>query len=121
MLTPGTDWVQYFGSNAAKVRCAIVALAAERYRRDQGNWPASLSALVPQWLPAVPIDPMDGKRLRYRRLPYGVVIYSVGHDRVDNGGAIDRETWWQRLGTDLGVRLWDADKRMKQPATTSGP
>ena len=66
--------------NNGLVRSAVVALAAERYRRQHGAWPPTLDALVPAFLPEVPVDPHDGKRLRYRRLTAGVVIYSVGQD-----------------------------------------
>src|SRR5262249_30910971 len=49
----------------AQTRCAIAALAAERYRGAHGDWPASLEALVAdgllKWVPA---DPYDGAPLR---------------------------------------------------------
>jgi hypothetical protein len=43
-----------------------------------------------------------------------LVIYSVGPDGVDEGGAIWR-TASGGLGPDLGFRLWDVDRR-RQPA-----
>src|SRR5262245_52643943 len=57
----------------AGLRCARVALAAERYRRKYGDWPPSLTDLVPHYLPAVPLDPFDGKPLRYRQTDRGAV------------------------------------------------
>jgi ABC-type transport system involved in multi-copper enzyme maturation permease subunit len=98
----------------AKVRCTIVALAVERYRRAHGRWPDSLSALIPKFLEKVPIDLYDGQPLRYRRLADGVVIYSVGPDRRDDGGKINRKNENMR-GTDLGIQLWDVDKRRQKP------
>ena len=99
----------------ARLRSAVAALAAERYRRQHGRWPDSLDALVPAFLPEVPLDPHDGKRLHYRRLTDGVVIYSVGPDLTDNGGKLDRQN---RLGggTDVGVQLWDVKHRRQPPA-----
>jgi len=46
---------------------------------------------VPNYLDAVPVDPMDGKQIRYKLLesPARYVVYSVGENRIDNGG-IDR-------------------------------
>src|SRR5207244_4237215 len=75
----------------AQLRCTLTALAVERYRREQGHWPASLTALVPGRIAEVPLDPYDGQPLRYRRLADGVVIYSLGPDRTDDGGKLDRK------------------------------
>jgi ABC-type transport system involved in multi-copper enzyme maturation permease subunit len=99
----------------ALMRSAMVALAAERYRRQHGRWPDTLDALVPVFLTEVPLDPHDGGRLRYRRLTEGIVIYSVGPDLTDNGGNLDRHNRTQS-GTDVGVRLWDVNRRRQPPA-----
>lgn len=67
-------------------------LAAQAYRRDTGEFPESLDALVPEYLEAVPLDPCDrsGGRLRYRRdLPTTAVVWSVGIDGNDEGGVLD--------------------------------
>jgi hypothetical protein len=98
----------------AQVRCLVAALAAERYRQKHGRWPESLAGLAPDYLAAVPLDPFDGQPLRYRRLADGVVVYSVGVDKTDDGGNIDRKNPHQS-GTDLGCRLWDVGQR-RRPA-----
>jgi hypothetical protein len=103
-----------FRRKHASVRCAIVALAAERYRQEKKKWPDSAEQLCPQNLAEVPLDPFDGKPLRYRRLKDGLVIYSVGPDTVDNGGNLDRERP-ALPGVDIGFRLWDPDKRRQAP------
>src|ERR1035441_7349198 len=71
----------------AKIRDAQAALAVERYRLANGKLPGQLGDLVPAFLPSVPSDPFDGKPLRYKTLTKGYVVYSVGDDREDNGGA----------------------------------
>jgi hypothetical protein len=98
----------------ARLRCAVAALAAERYRRAKGRWPETLDDLKGEYLREVPSDPFDGRPLRYRKDDEGVVVYSVGPDGKDDGG--DRT----RLnnpgpGADIGFRLWDADKRRRPP------
>jgi hypothetical protein len=45
-----------------------------------------LEQLVPDFIAWLPVDPFDGKPMRMKRTDHGLVIYSVGHDRVDNGG-----------------------------------
>lgn len=98
----------------AYLRCLNAALAAERYRREKKAWPDNIDKLCPEYLAAVPLDPFDGQPLRYRRLDDGVVIYSVSHDGIDNDGNLDRPHPDQ-FGVDIGIRLWDADKRRQPP------
>jgi hypothetical protein len=67
---------------AAGVSCAV-----ERWRRaNVGKLPESLDDLVPKYLAALPIDPMNGKSLKYRRFSDGYVVYGVGEDGSDHGG-----------------------------------
>jgi hypothetical protein len=100
-------------SSAAELRCAVAALAGERYRRAHGRWPESLAALVQAgYLREVPADPFDKQPLRLRVRPDGLVIYSVGPDGRDDGGKIDRAT--PSPGTDQGFQLWDPDLRAKE-------
>jgi hypothetical protein len=101
------------------LRCAFVAVALERYRRDHGRWPETLDALVPKYLGAVPTDPQDGKPLRYKRRPAGVVVYWLGPDGTDDGGNLDRRNPWTK-GTDQGFQLWDVGQR-RQPAPEKSP
>jgi hypothetical protein len=96
----------------AELRSVIAALAAERYRRAQGAWPERLAALTPAQLEATLIDPYDGQALRWRRVPDGAVIYSVGPDQQDNGGTFDAKKK-NGPGVDLGLRLWDVSKRRR--------
>ncbi len=56
------------------------------WHRRSGTWPESLNQLVPEMLPAVPLDRMDGQPLRYRVRDGQPVVYSVGMDRIDDGG-----------------------------------
>jgi hypothetical protein len=100
--------------NQAMLRCAIVGVAAERYRRDKHSWPEKLDDLTRDYLKAVPADPYDGKSLRYKHLPDGVIVYSVGPDQADNGGARNKANTLAK-GTDYGFRLWDVAAR-RQPA-----
>lgn len=76
-----------FARLEARRRAALVALAVERFRlANGGSTLESLNELVPQFLPSVPTDPFDGERLRYKKLPTGFVVYSIGPDRTDDGG-----------------------------------
>lgn len=99
----------------AMSRCSVAALAAERYRLLHARWPDSLETLVKaELLLQVPIDPFDGQPLRFRPTDEGVIIYSIGEDRIDNGGSIDRKNS-AAPDSDLGFELWDPPKR-RQPS-----
>ena len=65
---------------------ADAAIAVELYRRAEGKLPQRLDDLVPDFLPQVPADPFDGQPLRYVVREEEYLVYSVGTDRVDNGG-----------------------------------
>jgi hypothetical protein len=94
----------------AELRTALAALAVERYRLAHGGWPKALGDLVPASITEVPSDPHNGQPLRYRRTEDGVVVYSVGPDGIDDHGALSRVAA-PPSGTDVGFRLWDADRR----------
>jgi hypothetical protein len=98
----------------AAVRCAILAVAAERYRRAQGHWPETLDALKEAgYLRAIPTDPYDGQPLRWRRLDAGIVVYAVGLDGLYDGVKRDRQN--QSPSLDVDFRLWDVAKRRQPP------
>ena len=71
----------------ARLRTARTALAVEQFRQANGRLPKTLDELVPAYLSAVPLDPFDGKPLRYKLLDKGYVVYSIGRDEIDDGGA----------------------------------
>ena len=76
----------------ARVQMARTAVALERHRRLRKTYPATLTELVPEFLPSVPADPVDRQPLRYRRLPDGggFDLYSIGLDgRDDEAQVID--------------------------------
>jgi hypothetical protein len=71
----------------ARLEVCRVALAIERWRlAHEGRAPDTLGELTPEFTPTVPMDPFDGLPLRYKRLPRGFIIYSIGADFVDDGG-----------------------------------
>lgn len=77
----------------ARRAVAGTAVAACRYRTAMGTWPGKLDDLVPEYLIVAPIDPFDGKSLRFKSGGDKIVIYSVGPDAVDDGAAAyDRKT-----------------------------
>src|SRR5207237_7452379 len=100
---------------ADKLKLALLLFEAEK-----GRLPASLDELVPDFLPAVPLDPFSGQRFHYRVSrgekfqpqrrtdrpeqdvsPGQAIFWSVGPDGIDHGGTkqgddrtMHNSAWW---------------------------
>ena len=73
-------------------RLAITVAGLERHRLATGRYPKALGDLVPRWVPAVPLDPMDGQPLRYRLNADGTfTLYSVGPNHDDDHGVFESQ------------------------------
>jgi alkylhydroperoxidase family enzyme len=90
ILLPGLD-----RSREAEFRCRVMhaiaatACAVERYRLANGALPATLDALVPTFLDAIPVDPFrdDQGPVSYRiREDGGYALYTWAQNRKDDGG-----------------------------------
>jgi hypothetical protein len=100
------------GLELASRRVAVAAIAIERYRRAHAEMPPpALDALVPTYLPSVPMDPFTGAPLIYRVTPAGYSLHSTDVDERDDGGALygrgSRNQAAPRAGQprDLGIRV----------------
>jgi hypothetical protein len=95
----------------ASVRCTLAAIAAEKFRLQHQRWPTSIDELR---LPAAMLDPFDDTPLQMKTVPDGLVIYSIGTDKKDDGGMVlpkvDEPT------ADIGFKLWNVPQR-RQAAT----
>jgi len=59
--------------------------------RRQGDWPAGRPRTRESRLAqGAAAGSYDGKPLRWKRTPTGVIIYSSGKDKIDNGGNLNR-------------------------------
>jgi hypothetical protein len=68
-------------------RVVITAIALKRFQLQNGIFPEKLSELTPEFLSSVPLDPIDGKPLRYKKNSDGTfLLYSIGDNDVDDGG-----------------------------------
>ena len=91
MIYPSmTGVVSFRFADIATRRMTAVALAIRLYELDHGAWPGALDELVPDYLPAIPIDLFadDGRSIAYRPDAEPPVLYCVGLDGVDGGGQV---------------------------------
>ena len=85
MLGPSVETITSRKSKEdVSVTATQLLLALKIYKIRHGKLPGSLSDLVPEELPQVPMDDFDGKPFRY--VPEQKLIYSVGPDMHDDGG-----------------------------------
>ena len=57
--------VRKFKQQQTRTRQLIIALAARAYELDKGKPPASLADLMPDYLKAIPQDPLTGTNMIY--------------------------------------------------------
>ncbi len=77
----------------AVLATAQTGVALELYRLSHGYYPDALSDLAPDFLPEIPLDPFDGKPLRYVKSDDRVLVYSIGEDLRDDGGSAEPDTY----------------------------
>lgn len=87
LLVPAMqEVIAAFARMEAQYNSMDAGLAAHRFRRAMGRWPATLDELVPDYLPAAPLDPFNGQPLLISRTDSEYKVYSVGEDLIDDGG-----------------------------------
>ncbi|HSG73026.1 MAG TPA: hypothetical protein VLA12_21615 [Planctomycetaceae bacterium] len=77
----------------AKSVVSQVGVALAAYQKANGEFPASLEALVPDYLPKLPNDPYIGKPCVYRVDDEGAIVYSLGRNLKDDGGKSLRDDY----------------------------
>lgn len=91
----------------ANRRLLRTKIAVLRYQIATGSLPGTLNALVPNYFDAVPLDPFDGKPVRYD--PTRGAMWVIGQDLIDDGGTIKPdEKGFDRYAPDPTLFVRDA-------------
>jgi hypothetical protein len=87
MMLPSLSRAQLSAERVLASRDAIqIAVACELFRRKTGGNPKKLQDLVPDLLPSLPMDPVNGQPLLLADRDGKPVIYSRGSDGDDDHG-----------------------------------
>ncbi len=78
-------------------KMASLAISLEIYRQKTGKYPSNLNQLVPDIIPALPVDYYRNKPFGYHLQKTGYLLYSYGADGIDHGG----EKFRRGIGSDL--------------------
>jgi hypothetical protein len=112
--------VQYC-RRSAELRATAVVLALRQYQQAEQHLPQTLQDLVPKYLSEIPVDPFDGKPLRYRVSTDGRwIVYSVGPNQLDENG--EQPKGDPRKYTDPGDVIfceWEPEKERERLKTES--
>ena len=101
-----------FASAKIARQLAITACSLQRYKLANGHYPGELKQMVPKFLTALPVDPMDGQPVRYQLKSDGTfMLYSTGENGIDDGGDPSQERIganqkWNRARHPLYGRDW---------------
>ncbi|PWU14904.1 MAG: hypothetical protein C5B50_16370 [Verrucomicrobia bacterium] len=112
LLLPSlTRAVQRTAYGQAGVDAMMVACALERYRLAHGAFPETLEKLVPEFVPKLPHDIINGQPLKYRRTEDGLyVLYSVGWNETDDGGTVAMKGKDGQVDWEKGDWVWRLEK-----------
>ena len=85
-----------------------MTLACQWYYREHRRFPATAAELVPDYLDGLPRDPLAaaGQLLQYRKTSTGAVVWSVGYDRIDDGGVVVRILGVHSVKNDHGLIIF---------------
>ncbi|MBM3882560.1 MAG: hypothetical protein FJ387_23025 [Verrucomicrobia bacterium] len=114
------------GFRAAQEQTAIaqarLAVALERHRLARGSYPEALRSLVPEFLDRLPVDPVTGQLMVYRReAPNRYVLYAVGLNATDDGGAVAvTKTGAPAAKASLGDWVWPTAPVMNRLTIAEG-
>jgi hypothetical protein len=104
-----------FARYQSELGATVILIAAERYRRKTGQWPASIAAIDKSILPIVPLDPYSGGPFRMSRNDGKLLIYSIGPNRKDEGGVYEPERLTKGERDDVGAYAWVVSERRQKP------
>jgi hypothetical protein len=96
----------------AETLFAATGTACERFRQKHARRPRDLNELVPAFLPAVPLNPFDGKPLGYRTFEDRIAVFGFWPDAPQGFAGLSPDfRQGDAPGPGIGYRVWVPDRR----------
>jgi hypothetical protein len=83
------------------------------YLKEHGHPPASLADLASEYFAQIPLDPYGNGPLVYRKHGEGYLLYSVGWNRIDDGG--QRSSYTEAFVDKKGDIFFDPAEESTEP------
>jgi hypothetical protein len=92
-LVYGNSWrerryIEWHGNTWTAIRLLQLEVAFHLWKSEHSEWPTSLDQLVPEYMEAIPADPLapGNSQFKYIRQGDGFIVYGVGCNQIDEGG-----------------------------------
>jgi hypothetical protein len=101
----------------ATYRNIRTAVAVEQYNLKYGHLPESLNKLIPEFLPALPIDPFDNKPLKYKKCDITIELaLKMSEDEIKK---IPKPVKKRKKGRNLFADMFNrASKNLSSPSSS---
>jgi hypothetical protein len=99
----------------AREQLARIGIALAAYRADHDSYPEELSALAPEYLDEIPLDPFSDTQPVYRLESNEYTLYSLGPNFEDDGGH-DYEDSEEDYDIVLRIQHAEARRPVRSPA-----
>jgi hypothetical protein len=101
----------------ATYRNIRTAVAVEQYNLKYGHLPESLNKLIPEFLPALPIDPFDNKPLKYKKCDITIELaLKMSEDEIKK---IPKPVKKRKKGRNLFADMFNrASKNLPSPSNS---
>jgi hypothetical protein len=117
LLVPACEKIDEAGLHCrANLLVAATCVACERFRQKHGRLPRVLVELTPTFLPAVPLNPFDGKPLTFRMFPDRLAVFGFWPKSPVRLEDLPEDFRVEgRPGAGIGYRVWIPARRGLPP------
>jgi len=113
---------EHYLAYQARLRCALLGVAAERFRQKYDRWPENLDELKPEFLDTIPLNPVTGDPPSYTATEDGVVISCEDpQGRLGEVLRFAQPFLCMPPKKSIGFRLWNLDRRNQPPLPEKEP
>jgi hypothetical protein len=98
---------------ASERELSLLCFALVAYFADHGRYPEKLADLVPEYLAAIPPDPLTDREYTYRAHGDGCLVYGWGQNLRDDDGRPPRKSAYDEPSDDVTAELGNS----KSPAS----